>query len=99
MELNCHSGWCLYQSENLVFQKRFLHNVNAAYPDGGVSFECYVTGDYLELETLSPLYRIAPGDSVRHVENFSLLCLPDDAAKPDLDDADSIQQWVESLPE
>lgn len=97
--IDCHSGWCLYQSGNLVFQKRYLHNVNAAYPDGGVSFECFTNGDYLELETLSPLYRIAPGDSVRHVENFSLLCLPDDAIKPDLDDMDSVQEWVDSLPE
>lgn len=93
---DCHSGWCLYQSGDLIFVKRYLHNVNAIYPDGGVSFEGFVSGDYLELETLSPLYRIAPGDSVRHVENLSLLYEPD-KPMPNPSDEDALSQWVETI--
>ncbi len=94
--IDCHEGWCLYRSGDLIFTKRYLHNVNAAYPDGGASFEGFVTGDYLELETLSPLYRIAPGDSVRHVERFSLLYEPE-MKNPDFSDEESIASWVSSL--
>ena len=94
--LDCHSGWCLYQSGSLVFAKRFVHNVNAAYPDGGVSFEGYITGDAMNLETLSPLYRIAPGDTIRHVESFSLLVQPE-TVLPDVRNEDDIARWVDEL--
>ncbi len=90
---DCHEGWCLYRSGDLLFEKRYVHDVNAIYPDGGASFEGFVTADYLALETLSPLYRIAPGDSVRHVENFTLGYRPN-LADPDFSDEASIAQWI-----
>ena len=93
---DCHAGWCLYQSGNLIFTKRFIHNVNAVYPDGGVSFEGFVTRDYMELETLSPLYRIAPGDTVRHVENLSLLYEPDLPSCAEISE-DDLDEWLGRL--
>ena len=93
---DCHEGWCLYRSGDLLFTKRYLHNVNAIYPDGGASFEGFITSDYLELETLSPLYRIAPGDRVRHVESFSLLYEPAQN-DPDPSNEEAVEDWISSL--
>ena len=42
-----------------------------AYPDFGCSFEMFTNADFLELETLSPLVELRPGQSVTHTENWS----------------------------
>ena len=42
-------------------------------PDGGCNVEVYVGADYVELETLSPLTILGPGEVLEHVERWSLL--------------------------
>ena len=79
---NNHCGWAAYVRKNVAFIKHYVHNVHAAYPDLGASYETYVNADFLEMETLSPLYHIEPGDSVRHVENLTLQRI-DQIPKPD----------------
>lgn len=77
---NNQRGWAAYAKKNVAFLKHYVHNAQAVYPDNGASCEVYMVGDYTELETLSPLYHIEPGDTVRHVENLTLLridSLPD----------------------
>ena len=49
-----------------MFVKYYTHQVNADYPDFGVSFETYTNDVMLELETLSPLTLIEPGASIEH---------------------------------
>lgn len=47
----------------------------ATYPDEGCSMEIYTNGgvaDYVELETLGPLRRLAPGDSLTAVNLYRL---------------------------
>lgn len=79
---NNHCGWAAYVRKNVAFTKHYVHNVHAAYPDLGASYETYVNADFLEMETLSPLYHIESGDSVRHVENLTLQRI-DQIPKPD----------------
>ena len=43
-----------------------------AHPDLGCSFETFTNADMLELETLGPMTRLAPGESVTHTERWSL---------------------------
>lgn len=38
------------------------------YPDGGVNYETYLCRHMVEMETLSPLYRLAPGEGQEHTE-------------------------------
>ena len=45
----------------------------AKYPDFGSNFEIFANDNFLELETLSPLLTVAPGDSIEHVEEWYLL--------------------------
>ena len=65
-------GWAAYALDGLALLKRYVHNTRTPYPDFGASFETYLNADFLEMETLSPLTTIRPGETLRHVENFSL---------------------------
>ena len=45
----------------------------AEYPDYGCSNEFYTCPDFLEVETLSPLYTLKPGEACEHVEEWELI--------------------------
>jgi len=65
--------WGAYLLNGELFVKRTQADVDWRYPDFGASFEMWVNGDTLELETLSPLRTLVPGDSMMHYEDWSLL--------------------------
>jgi hypothetical protein len=44
--------------------------VNGTYPDSGSNAEVYCDNNVIELETLGPLGRLAPGQSVLHTETW-----------------------------
>ncbi len=67
---NCESGWIAYVNKGTVFAKSFEHFVDAEYPDNGCSIEIYACEVMLEAETLSPLYQLAPGEEIVHVEEW-----------------------------
>jgi hypothetical protein len=67
-------GWCAFhqkQSRNL-FVKRHMCEAGAVYTDKGANYQTYTAGTYLELETLGPLRRLAPGESAEHTETWQL---------------------------
>jgi len=43
------------------------------YPDNGCNFETFTNADMLELESLGPVVKLAPGATVTHVEDWYLL--------------------------
>lgn len=63
---------CYENGENTFIVNYDLQN-NAEYTDGGVSFETYFSKYMVEIESLSPLYHIAPGECVEHTERWSIL--------------------------
>ncbi|HXG82817.1 MAG TPA: hypothetical protein VNI84_02220 [Pyrinomonadaceae bacterium] len=65
-------GWAAYRYKNLQFTKRFEFRENAVYPDMNSNTELYTAGDFVEVETLSPLQKLAPGSSIEHVELWEL---------------------------
>lgn len=65
-------GWAAFVSSGGLFLKRFGFEAGATYPDFGSNTETYTNGDMLEVETLGPLTRLAPGASVDHVEHWFL---------------------------
>ena len=65
-------GWAAYESEDLRFMKRFITLDNAAYPDFNCNNEAYVAGNYIEIETLSPLKMLEPGESIEYEETWEL---------------------------
>jgi hypothetical protein len=65
-------GWSAYVLDGNFFIKTVPHVKGAVYPDGNVNFETFSNEHMLELETLGPLCKLAPGKTVRHTEKWSL---------------------------
>ncbi len=55
-----------------LFVKKFEASPDEEYPDMGSSFEAFTNERFLELETLGPMRDLQPGESIDHVEEWSL---------------------------
>lgn len=64
--------WAAYFLNNEIFLKRYDADPSRTYPDFGCTFETFTNANFLELETLGPLQKVAPGATVEHVEHWSL---------------------------
>lgn len=65
-------GAVSYLREGVLFTKRFEPAAGAPRPDLGCNLEVYCDDRTIELESLGPLVRLAPGDSVTHDERWEL---------------------------
>ncbi len=68
----CKQGWAAYHRAEQLYVKRFDYEAGATYPDYGCNLETYTAGNYIELESLSPLRHLAPGASATHTERWYL---------------------------
>jgi hypothetical protein len=66
-------GWAGYANEGALFVKHFTYEEGATYPDYGCNNEFFTAGLFMEVESLSPLRQLEPGDSLEHVERWQLL--------------------------
>jgi len=64
--------WAAYFLNGEVFVKQATADLNKTYPDFGCSFETFTNNDFLEIETLGPLQKVKPGQTVEQVEHWSL---------------------------
>jgi len=64
--------WGAYVLNGEVFIKQATGDPRASYPDFGCSFETFTNSEFLEMETLSPLKKAAPGETVEQTEHWSL---------------------------
>jgi len=65
-------GWQAYLLGGTLFLKRFPHDPQGQYPDGGATMEVYSSAEFLELEHLGPLATIAPGAEIAFEEHWWL---------------------------
>lgn len=65
-------GWLAYWLNGTLFVKHTNFDAQSAYYDFGSSSQCYANGKFLELETLSPITILAPGEESVHVERWEL---------------------------
>jgi hypothetical protein len=76
--------WAGYVLDDQLFLKSIPLIEGAIYPDLGSNFETFTNHEILELESLGPLKKVAPGETVSHVESWavfsgvSLLDTPDE---------------------
>jgi len=63
--------WTAYYVDGLFFLKE-IEKVEGEYPDYGCNVEAYTNSEFLELETLSPLKEVKPGDFLVHREIWSM---------------------------
>lgn len=65
-------GWTGYLNGGTLFVKRFPYHEGQPYPDGGCNYETFTNQEFLEMESLGPLVRLAPGAKVEHSEHWEL---------------------------
>lgn len=65
-------GWVAYQAPKTLFIKRLPYEAGAVYPDFGCNNELYTNGDMLEMESVGPLKKLEPGETVEHIEVWYL---------------------------
>lgn len=68
---NTH-GWIAYWLDGVLFRKTFNVQPGLTYPDNNCNAEMYCNDRFVELESLAPLTRLHPGESVKHVETWEL---------------------------
>lgn len=64
--------WAAYLLNHELFVKKTTADPSRTYPDFGCSFETFTNNDFLEIETLGPLTKVAPGQTVEQVEHWAL---------------------------
>jgi len=70
--MSSEQNWAAYARGGRLFIKKVLFQPGATYPDNGCIFETFTNSDMLELESLGPLVKLAPGASVTHREDWYL---------------------------
>jgi hypothetical protein len=63
-------GWVSYLQGDTLFVKNFARKAGAVYPDNDVNLEVYTDKNILEIETMSPLVTLKPGQSIQHEERW-----------------------------
>jgi len=73
-KIGCYNsrGWIAYYLDGILFRKSFEIFSNKTYPDFGCNSETYSDSEFVELESLAPLVKLAPGESVNHVETWEI---------------------------
>ena len=61
-----------YENGDIVFIKYFNVEKDKLYPDANVSYETFFSKYMVEMESLSPLFEIKPGESAMHEEILEL---------------------------
>ena len=64
--------WGAYVLHGEVFVKRTKADPAKTYPDFGCSFETFTNNEFLELETVGPMTKVAPGKTVEQVEHWGV---------------------------
>jgi len=64
--------WAAYLLNGEAFVKVAKADPSKTYPDFGCSFETFTNSEFLEMETLGPLTKVAPGQTVDQVEQWGI---------------------------
>jgi hypothetical protein len=64
--------WAAYLINGEAFVKRATADPSKTYTDFGCSFETFTNNEFLEIETLGPITKVAPRKTVEQVEHWSL---------------------------
>jgi hypothetical protein len=65
-------GWVGYLNNGTLFVKRIGYQEGKTYPDQGVNFETFTNEEMLEIESMGPIIKLAPGAKIEHKETWEL---------------------------
>ena len=85
------NGWIAYVNKGTAFVKltEFYDQNEVSYPDNGCNMESYSCDKFCEIETLSPLFQLAPEESCEHVEIWQAI-----AGLPEIKDGKDFDKYV-----
>lgn len=86
--------WVAYLNGESLFVKTFDYEAGAVYPDFGCNFETFTNEEMLEIESLSPLRRLQPGESVGHTERWFLA---GEVTQPPSLQEEDLAQWIKPV--
>jgi hypothetical protein len=94
-----YAGWSAYWLGGVTFVKYSPVIAGATYPDLGCAWETFTNGEMIEFETLSPLKKLTPGESVLLTEHWTLI---EGLEKPSTSAAfaklnAAVGKWIKSL--
>ena len=90
-----HTGTAYYiLNDDILCKRHTTNHPNGKYPDNGCSFEAYTNPTIIEVESLSELKMVAPGEVSEHIESWSLCKKP---CEVDFKSDDSIENLLENL--
>ena len=70
---NTSLNYALYYNQNEMFVKEFNKiKSNFIYPDMGCIYESYITNNYIEMQTNSPIFVLETNKIIEHMEIWSL---------------------------
>jgi len=78
-KLGAYGRWVAAVYDDVVFHQRVAFDLHGAYPDRS-SVQLYRAGEYTELETLSPLVQLAPGQELTNTVVWTLYPVPEASA-------------------
>ncbi len=67
------AGWIAYYRNSILFIKQFFPHPDLPHPDFGCNVETYCGDQFIELETLSPITTLDPGQSLHHTEIWEII--------------------------
>jgi len=86
--------WIGYLTRSVLFIKLVEFEEGVTYPDFGCNFETFSNAQMLEIETLSPLRTLAPGESVGHSESWHIFgSIPEPHSLKE----DALSEWIEPI--
>lgn len=65
-------GWLAYWLDGVLFRKSFEVHRGNSHPDNNCNAEMYCNDQFVELESLGPLKRLSPGESLSHQETWEI---------------------------
>ena len=65
-------GWAAYARRSHLFIKKFPYEPLGIYPDFGSNAEMFTNEWMLEVESLSPMRKLSPGQAVEQIEDWYL---------------------------
>jgi hypothetical protein len=83
--------WIAYVVGETVFVKTFEFLEGESYPDGGCNFETFSNSEMLEIESLSPMRTLAPGEEITHIEQWSVLPVDTEIL---IESEEALGQWI-----
>ncbi len=83
-------GWIAYVNNGVALVKFVdLYDRDVPYSDNGCNVEAYTCKTFSEIETLSPLLTLAPGDTISHHETWQAI-----AGLPEIKNSSDVKKYL-----